>query len=132
MTISSPAQALRPYSYAQFALAKDFVFRMWCARALERRQAPPGDLSGACKFASLFMREVFGGVVEGHASHQYNRIDGRLVDLSHDALDVGAMLHPYRHEAEYFTIPEFHAKWMQCAPRVRTWVSAFMDEAALT
>ena len=128
MTTPPTFHALRPYTYPQFALAKSFVFRMWCERAQERQQPPPSDLSGACKFASMFMREVFGGVVEGHYAHQYNRIDGRLVDLSHDARDVGAMINPYRHEAEYFDIPEFHEKWMLCAPRVQSWVVEFLRE----
>jgi hypothetical protein len=35
------------------------------------------------------MNQVFGGSICGHYEHQYNVIGGRIVDLSHDAIDVG-------------------------------------------
>lgn len=129
MRRSSPRAALLPYSYAHFARAKDFVFRMWCELAIERQVPSPEDLSGACKYGSLFVREVFGGVIEGHYAHQFNRIGVRLVDLSHDACDVGRMRNPYLHDADYFQIPEYHASLSACTPRVEGWVAGFMREA---
>lgn len=118
------------YSYANFARAKAFVFRKWCERAHACRQPVPIDLSGACKYGSLFMQQVFGGVIEGHYQHQFNRIDGRLVDLGHDAADVGAMRTPYLHEPDYFDLPEQRASLAACRARVDAWVGEFLNEGA--
>jgi hypothetical protein len=119
-----------PYTSHQFAHAKDFVFRMWCQLAIERDIAAPDDLSGACKYGSLFVRELFGGEIEGNYSHQFNRVDGRLIDLSHDARDVGLMLRPYQHDPDYFDIPEYQQKLAACMPRIDRWVSAWVQESA--
>lgn len=116
------------YSYAYFALAKTFVFRKWCDLAQERGLARPDDLSGACKYGSLFMNSVFGGSIRGHYQHQYNLIGGRLVDLSHDAADVGAMSHPYLHEPDFFAMPSLHSSLDGCLPRVDEWVVEFLIE----
>jgi len=129
MNSISAREALMHYNYARFAHAKDFVFRMWCALAIERQQRTPEDLSGACKYGSLFMQQVFGGSIEGHYAHQFNRIDTRVVDLSHDALDVSRMRTPYLHEAEYFNIPEYRIALQACTPRVDNWTLAFLREA---
>lgn len=122
-------EARAPYSHARFVSARDFVFARWCEIAAERQQPRPGDLSGACKYGSLFVREIFGGVIEGHYAHQFNRVDGRLVDLSHDALDVGRMRNPYLKDLEYFQVPEYHARLLQCMPRVDQWVVDYMHVA---
>jgi hypothetical protein len=119
---------LLAYSYPHFAHAKVFVFRQWCVLACERSVLRPEDLSGACKYGSQFMRLVFGGCIEGHYEHQYNRITGRLVDLGHDALDVGRMRFPYAHEADYFELPEQQEAMRACLPRVSRWADDFVDE----
>lgn len=116
------------YSYERFALAKVFVFRKWCEQAAERQALPPTDLSGSCKYGSLFMNQVFGGSICGHYEHQYNLIGGRIVDLSHDALDVGRITNPYLHEPDYFSIPEKQASLNSCLPRVKRWVVQFLLE----
>ncbi len=121
-----------PYSYARFAHAKAFMFSRWCELATERQTPAPADLSGACKYGSLFVHAVFGGVIEGHYAHQFNRIGGRLVDLGHDALDVGRMHNPYLHDADYFLIPEYQARLASCTPRVESWVAGFLREAGAT
>jgi hypothetical protein len=118
------------YSYERFAQAKIFVFRKWCEQAAERNILPPTDLSGSCKFGSLFMNQVFGGSICGHYQHQYNIIDGRIVDLSHDAIDVGRIKNPYLHEPDYFIIPEKQASLTACLPRVKIWVIQFLLEIA--
>jgi hypothetical protein len=110
---SSSHPARLPYTYANFADAKVFLFEKWCQLAAERHLVRPADLSGACKYGSLFM-------------HQYNVIDGRLVDLSHDASDVGRMSNPYLHEPEYFDVPEFHAALAKCQPRANSWAVEFV------
>jgi hypothetical protein len=119
--------ALR-YSYERFALAKVFVFRKWVELAAERRIATPTDLSGSCKFGSLFMNRVFGGALRGHYQHQYNLIEGRIVDLSHDAVDVGRMQDPYLNEPGFFDIPEQRASLNGCLPRVELWALEFLAE----
>jgi hypothetical protein len=119
---------LLTYSYERFAQAKVFVFRKWCELAIERHKKIPTDLSGSCKYGSLFMNRVFGGSICGHYQHQYNLIEGRIVDLSHDAIDVGRMRHPYLHEADFFTIPEKQASLNSCLPRVDNWVIQFLAE----
>lgn len=125
-TINRAAQLA--YSYEYFALAKVFVFRKWCERAVERGSVAPTDLSGACKYGSLFMNQVFGGVICGHYEHQYNIIGGRIVDLSHDAMDVGRMTNPYLHEPDFFNIPKKQASLNLCLPRVECWVVQFLEE----
>lgn len=116
------------YSYERFALAKIFVFRKWCEQAAERQVLAPIDLSGSCKYGSLFINQVFGGSICGHYEHQYNLIGGRIVDLSHDALDVGRIINPYLHEPDYFSIPEKRASLNSCLPRVERWVVQFLLE----
>ncbi len=118
------------YSYERFAQAKVFVFSRWCELALERRVQAPTDLSGACKFGSLFMYRVFGGAIHGHYEHQYNVIGGRIVDLGHDAMDVGGIRHPYLHEPDFFTIPETRAAQQNRLPRVDGWALRFREECS--
>jgi hypothetical protein len=72
------------------------------------------------------MQGVFGGELRGHFEHQYNYIDGRLVDLSHDAADVGRMRHPYQHEPEYFAVPELQAALALCVLRTDVWAAEFV------
>lgn len=116
------------YSYERFALAKVFVFRKWCEYAVERQASVPMDLSGSCKYGSLFMNRVFGGAIRGHYQHQYNLIDGRIVDLSHDAADVGGLSNPYLNEPGFFAIPELQASLDGCLPRVERWALEFLQE----
>lgn len=121
-------EAQLAYSYEHFAQAKVFVFRKWCERAAERGANVPSDLSGSCKYGSLFMNQVFGGIICGHYEHQYNIIGGRIVDLSHDAMDVGKLTNPYLHEPDYFNIPKKQASLDRCLPRVQGWVVQFLAE----
>jgi hypothetical protein len=120
------------YSYERFAQAKIFVFRKWCDQAKERGLISPVDLSGSCKYGSLFMNQVFGGKIFGHYEHQYNIIGGRIVDLSHDAIDVGKISNPYLHEPEYFAIPEKKDSLNKCLPRVKGWVIEFLAEIGVS
>lgn len=123
-------EAKLAYSYERFGQSKVFVFRKWCELAVERCILEPTDLSGSCKYGSLFMNRVFGGVIHGHYEHQYNIIGGRIVDLSHDAIDVGRIINPYLHEPDFFAIPERQAVLDDCLPRVERWVIQFLVEIA--
>ncbi len=126
--LTANRQAQLAYSYERFAQAKVFVFRKWCEQAAERGALAPADLSGSCKYGSLFMSQIFGGIICGHYQHQYNIIGGRIVDLSHDALDVGGLRNPYLHEPEFFAIPEKQLSLNTCLPRVELWVIQFLEE----
>ena len=119
--------ALLVFSSIEFDRAKKFIFKKWCERAAERGEPKPLDLSHSCKYGSLFMSMVFGGVIEGNYQHQYNMIGGDIVDLSHDAADVLALREPYYHEAELFGIDEHVASIENCRPRVEAWVKEFME-----
>lgn len=115
------------YDAQHFASARAFVFERWCELAGERGLARPQDLSGACKYGSLFVQQVFGGTIRGHFEHQFNRIGGRIVDLSHDALDVGRMSNPYLHERDFFSVPEVQRSLAGCLPRATRWADEFMS-----
>ncbi|MFA5982440.1 MAG: transcriptional regulator [Methylococcaceae bacterium] len=121
-------EAVLVYSYEYFAQAKVFVFRKWCEKAAEQKLLVPTDLSGACIYGSLFMNHLFGGTIRGHYQHQFNLIEGRIVDLSHDAMDVGKMTNPYLHEPGYFIIPEKNKALDECIPRIDDWVIQFLAE----
>ncbi|MFZ2726934.1 MAG: transcriptional regulator [Methylococcaceae bacterium] len=125
---TAPREAQLAYSYQRFAQAKVFFFARWCELASERHALIPVDLSGSCKYGSLFMNQVFGGTICGHYQHQYNLIGGRIVDLSHDAIDVGSISNPYLHEPDYFAIPKKQAALERCLPRVEIWVIQFLAE----
>ncbi len=128
MDYSICREGILSYSYEGFVEAKRFVFRKWSEVAAEQRKPKPVDLSGSCTFGSLFMHRLFGGSIRGHYQHQYNVIAGRIVDLSHDSLDVGAMRTPYLHEPEFFKIPEQIASLANCTPRIDSWVAEFLKE----
>jgi hypothetical protein len=68
----------------------------------------------------------------GHYGHQYNIIGGRIVDLSHDAIDDVRIANPYLHEPDYFLIPEKQASLNGCLPRVELWVLEFLLEIGLS
>jgi len=68
----------------------------------------------------------------GHFQHQYNFIGGRIVDLSHDALDVGQMKTPYLHEPEYFDVPEVQASLAGCTARAERWADRFVEAQSRT
>lgn len=125
-----PRDARVAYSYTRFAAAKAWFFERWVAWAAEREAVAPQDLSGSCRYGSIFVQAVFGGTICGHYAHQYNLIDGRVVDLSHDALDVGRMRHAYLHEPEYFKLPELQTSLASCRPRAERWAGEFIGHCA--
>lgn len=123
---TSPRPGRVIYTSARFATAKGWFTERWAGWASERGLDATADLSGACKYGSIFMQSVFGGSIRGHYEHQYNFIDGRIVDLSHDALDVGRMRHPYLHEPGYFEVPRLQASLSACRPRAERWATEFV------
>lgn len=116
---TSPREGRRTCTYGAFASAKCWFFRRWSAWSHDRGLPPPADLSGSCKHGSLFMQSVYGGGIRGQCAHPYNFIDGRVVDLRHDALDVGRMRQPSLHEPAYFLVPELQDALTGCEPRAQ-------------
>jgi len=118
--------ALLILTAAELGLARQFVFTKWLERAHQRGEAVPVDLSHSCKYGTLFMCTVFGGVIAGNYQHQFNIIDDRIVDLSDTATDVLALLRPYFEEPELFYIAEHRASMKACQPRIDEWVREYL------
>lgn len=75
-------------------------------------QQEPVNLDGSCKFASLFVKIAFGGVVEGAWGHQYNKVGGERVDLSAEEFS------DMQHDEEFFGNEEHLDSLRSCLPRV--------------
>jgi hypothetical protein len=107
----------------------DFVYEKWCQRAIERNQIQPEDLSYSCKFSSLFIKMIFGGVIEGNEHHQYNVIEGKIWDLSSQSRDVLDLkkkgIDVYYHDLYFFANDEHLESLQSCMPRVMGWVSEY-------
>jgi hypothetical protein len=109
--------------------AKQFVMQKWAERHAERGYDAPEDLSNACKFTSLFARDVFGGRLRGSMAHQFVQAeDGTIIDLNLDAKDVKALGdHAHHHDDELFWgNPEHKEALDSCRPRVSQWVAEFL------
>lgn len=117
-----------PLTDEAIRLAKAFAFQQWQARAVERGSDMPDDLSFSCKFCSLFVKQVFGGRIAGNFDHQYNLINGKIIDLSHDSKDVHEG--SYRHDSAFFGNRDHLASLNSCQTRVESWVIAFVAEQA--
>ena len=101
----------------------------WRARAKERGNSSPIDLSGSCKFSTLFVKSIFGGAVQGNKDHQYNVIDGIVVDLNAGSQDIKGMtdkgIDVYRHDELFFGNEDHLASMLSCVGRVKDWKSQF-------
>jgi hypothetical protein len=104
------------------ALAQEYVWLKWKERSCELDRPEPTNLSGACKFASLFAREMFGGEIAGNYLHQYLVHKGRVIDLTGSD---GAKLNAYHHDRKFWLNPEHKESLISCAPRVSDWVAKF-------
>ncbi|GJD91610.1 hypothetical protein BHAOGJBA_5158 [Methylobacterium hispanicum] len=105
--------------------ARAFVLDRWRERAHENGLPEPADLSSACKFCALFAKALFGGSIDGHYEHLFNRVGGGILDLSEASADVGGMDAPYRTDLEFLASEDLHYSLQTCLPRVRAWVAAF-------
>ena len=119
--------ALLILTAAELTLARQFVLAKWLERAHERGEAVPLDLSCSCKYGTLFMHTVFGGVIAGNYQHQFNIIDDRIVDLSDASADVLSLARPYFEEPELFDIAEHKASMLTCQTRVDDWVREYLS-----
>lgn len=121
-----------PATPENIAKAKAFVFQKWQERAAERGYTVD-DLSGACKFSSLFAQTVFGGKIQGNYDHQYVVLDdGHIIDLNDDAGDVRKLSNPHRHDKRFWNNKDHRESMDGCRPRVEAWLSEFEREIPKT
>jgi len=104
--------------------AKLFLKDKWAERHKELgREGIPGDLKGACKFASLFAQKLFGGKMVGSAEHQMLKLPSRMLDLT-DIYDPNT----FQHDKDFWeNNPEHEESMKSCEPRVQQWVDEFME-----
>lgn len=127
MRVSDLSGAI-PFTPSNLEAAKTFVIQKWKERAAERGSREPDDLSGACKFSSLFIQKLFGGTIEGNWHHQYNVIGGEVVDITSDSSEVGGLDEPYHHDLVFFGNPDHIESMKSCLPRVNRWVDEFLGD----
>ncbi len=96
----------------------------------QRGWRAPNDLTNACKFSSLFTKLIFGGSIAGNESHQFNLIDGRIVDLTAGSSGLVGLKGAYRHDPIFFGNDDHLASLVSCMPRVREWADHFAMEHA--
>jgi hypothetical protein len=128
--LNSPTEGFLEPTVENISKAKEFVFRKWKERAIERMEREPLDLSTACKFSSLFVKMVFGGTIKGTWEHQYNDINGVVVDLNSDAGDVLRLLEPHKHDRRFIGNREHNESLESCIPRVKRWVEEFHNSVS--
>ncbi|MBO9428721.1 hypothetical protein [Sulfitobacter sp. R18_1] len=121
-------EGVYPVSDELMAVAAAFCLERWRERAEERGLPVPRDLSYACKFTSLFLRELIGGEIKGNWDHQFVELDGEIYDLNRSAEDVANLVDPWHHDPEFMGNPEHVEALESCIPRVRTWVEKFMSQ----
>lgn len=101
--------------------AKEFLRDKWSERHIELgREGLPEDLAGACKFASLFAKKLFGGQIVGNADHQVLKTVPRIIDLT-DKFDAET----FRNDRQFLNNPEHRESMASCEPRVAQWAEEF-------
>jgi hypothetical protein len=115
------------------ARAQQFILRKWRERAQERQVSEPTDLSSACKFASLFAQQIFGGQLRGNWDHQYVVLpNGQRLDLTEPSQNLAdiqvAGRDPYQHDQRFWNNREHRESLASCKPRVNQWVIDFLAE----
>jgi hypothetical protein len=119
----SPARL--PMTPATIERAKAFLLTKWRLRAHDIGLDVPVDLTGSCKFSSLFAMLVFGGHLAGNSDHQFVVKNGVVLDLNAEAADVGNLPEPYRQEPGFIGNREHRQSMRSCLPRVLRWVEEF-------
>ena len=108
--------------------ARLFVFSKWQERAAEKGLAPPVDLSGSCKFSSMFAARVFGLEMAGNWDHQFCLTpEGEVLDLNEGAADIAQLEDAYRHDKEFWLNPDHAESMDSCYPRVKAWLREFSE-----
>ena len=108
-----------------------FLKNKWAERSKERylkweddtsNWNPPANLEGACKFASLFAQQLFGGELRGNYHHQYLVLpNGKTID----PVPVPELDDPNYHDEDFWMNKEHKESLQSCVPRVKEWVKEF-------
>lgn len=124
------------------AAASVFLLEKWRERARERGWSEPDDLTNACKFASVFAQDVFGGRLRGNWHHQWvdhpevGRIDltrgAGVEDHSERCAFGGCSLGPIDQHDRHFWGNADHVDSLESVlPRVGKWVAEFEARSAV-
>lgn len=109
---------------------QEFCLSKWKERAEERGLKEPKDLSYACKFTSLFVREVIGGYISGNEKHQFVVVDDEVVDINEGAEDVRKLDDPHLEDFGFIGNPDHLDSLESCLPRVQSWLNEFFENRA--
>lgn len=115
--------------------AKHVALEGWKERASEPwyKQDAPNDLSGACKFASMFAQRLFGGELRGNYDHQFVLLDGAIIDLTEGSEDLNRLRlegkDPYRHDRFFWGNRDHRDSMKTCEARVAKWVEMYLAQA---
>lgn len=117
-----------------FELAKEIASEGWISRSKEKHQPLPEDMSGGCKFSSIYFKLLFGGQMQGNYLHQFNVLNGKVFDLNKDCNDVKQMKkefidkigeNPYKHDICFFGNPDHIESMQNCFNRSLEWSKEF-------
>jgi hypothetical protein len=136
MDIGPDAPMPLPPSPANIAKAKAVALEGWRERARERGlDKLPSDLSGACKFASMFAQRLFGGELRGNHDHQFLLLDGAIIDLTDGSEELDRLRadgkDPYLHDRRFWGNREHKESMRSCERRVNAWTQKFLDASVL-
>lgn len=112
----------------QIERASQFALRMWQQRATELGREIPDDLSGACKFCSVFARGLWGGAIVGNSEHVFVRRGMQIIDLTAMAkgtLSLGMAAYNETTEPDH---PDYRESISNCIPRVMDWFLRWQEE----
>lgn len=134
--LSCPPFPIEP-SQENIARAREFALEAWQERhdwlaaqwkkevGSDWTRPRPVDLTGSCKFTSMFAAVVFGGHIEGNYEHQYAVVNNVILDLNEDASDVVGNPEAHEHDPDFFFSPDHIQSLESCLPRVRNWLQRF-------
>ena len=129
LNLGATVDGVLPATPENISDAKSFVFEKWKERAKERGREEPSDLTDACKFASMFARQIFGGKLQGNHDHQYVVKDGQRIDLTDAA---GITSDPYKHDKKFWGNREHKESLESNMPRVNKWIQEFTEARGIS
>ncbi|MBY3155539.1 hypothetical protein HFO56_24750 [Rhizobium laguerreae] len=89
--------------------------------------AEPQDLSGSCKFSSIFAAIVFDAGIDGNYDHQFAVKKNKIIDLNAGSADVASLSKPYLIDPIFFGSRDHMTTMKSCIPRIVEWLRAFDD-----
>ena len=123
--LKTDTQGVEDINVQDLQVLQEFILAQWRERSQERQLNIPQDTSSACKFVSLFIKIQFGGKIVGNSNHQFNDINGQLVDLCRDNQDVALMKDPWLLDSKFIGNAEHLASMKSCLGRVLQWQTRY-------